>query len=98
MEIGSPAQAPQPDYRLPFHSTGAAAMHQWFLSYDGRKMGPLDHAAAVAQAARDPNGHCWRQGFAEWMPISACSELRAESAPGAPSMPAPPPAGVPGQK
>jgi uncharacterized protein (TIGR00266 family) len=66
-------------------------MHQWFLSYDGRQIGPLDHAAAVAQAAKDPNGHCWRQGFAEWMPISACAELRGESAPGGMPVPAPPP-------
>jgi uncharacterized protein (TIGR00266 family) len=68
-------------------------MHQWFLSYDGRQMGPLDHAAAIAQAAKDRNGHCWRQGFAEWMPISACAELRGESAPG--SMPVPVPAPPP---
>jgi uncharacterized protein (TIGR00266 family) len=67
-------------------------MHQWFLSYGGRQVGPLDHAAAVAQAAKDPNGHCWRQGFAEWMPITACSELRGESAPGGMPVPAPPPA------
>jgi len=67
-------------------------MHQWYLSYDGRQIGPLDHAAAVAQAAKNPDGHCWRQGFAEWIPISACSELRAESAPGALPVPAPPPA------
>ncbi|MGH8029853.1 MAG: TIGR00266 family protein [Arenimonas sp.] len=73
-------------------------MHQWFLSYDGRQVGPLDHAAAIAQAAKDPNGHCWRQGFAEWMPIAACAELRAESAPGGLPVPAPPPAGVPGQR
>ena len=54
-------------------------MHQWYLSYDGQQMGPLDHAAAVAQAGKDSSGHCWRQGFAEWIPISACTELRAES-------------------
>lgn len=74
-------------------------MHQWFLSYNGQQMGPLDQAAAVAQAARDPNGHCWRQGFAEWIPISACTELRAESSPGAMPAPVPPPAAAaPGQR
>jgi len=73
-------------------------MHQWFLSYDGRQVGPLEHADAVAQAAKNPRGHCWRQGFAEWIPIAACAELRAESAPS--NLPAPPPpaAGVPGQR
>ena len=68
-------------------------MHQWFLSYNGQQMGPLDQAAAMAQAAKNPNGHCWRQGFAEWMPIASCSELRAESAAGQMLVPPPPAAG-----
>ncbi|MCI1728698.1 MAG: AIM24 family protein [Chiayiivirga sp.] len=54
-------------------------MHQWFISYNGQQMGPLDHAAAVAQATKNPNGHVWRQGFAEWIPLSACTELSAGS-------------------
>lgn len=54
-------------------------MHQWFLSYNGQQMGPLDTASAIAQAAKNPNGHCWRQGFADWIPISACAELRADT-------------------
>jgi uncharacterized protein (TIGR00266 family) len=66
-------------------------MHQWFLSYNGQQVGPLDQATAVAKAAANPNGHCWRQGFPEWMPISACAELRAESAPGTAVAPLPPP-------
>ena len=57
-------------------------MHEWYLSYNGQQMGPLAQAAAMAQAAKNPNGHCWRQGFAEWIPIAACAELRGESAPG----------------
>ncbi len=63
-------------------------MHSWFLSYNGQKIGPLDHSAATAQARQNPNGHCWRQGFAEWMPISACTELSAASGT---AMVAPPP-------
>ncbi len=63
-------------------------MHQWFLSYNGQQMGPLDHAAAVAQAAQNPAGHCWRQGFAEWMPIAKCAELSVSSSH---AMTAPPP-------
>ena len=62
-------------------------MHQWFLSVDGKQTGPLDQADAIAQAASNPAGLCWRQGFAEWIPIASCSELRAESAPGAISAP-----------
>jgi uncharacterized protein (TIGR00266 family) len=50
-------------------------MHQWFFSYGGNQMGPLDQAAATAQASKNPNGHCWREGFAEWMPIKSCTEL-----------------------
>jgi uncharacterized protein (TIGR00266 family) len=73
-------------------------MHQWFLSYNGQQMGPLDHAAAIAQAAKNPNGHCWRQGFAEWIPIAACAELRAESAPGTMPAPVPPPVALAGQR
>jgi uncharacterized protein (TIGR00266 family) len=71
-------------------------MHQWYFSYNGQQQGPFDNAAAIAQAARNPNGHVWRQGFAEWMPISACAELRAEGAPGA--MTAPPPPATSGQR
>ena len=65
-------------------------MHQWFLSYNGQQMGPLDTAAAQAQAVRNPNGHCWRAGFAEWLPISACAELRGAPPAGAMASPAPP--------
>jgi len=65
-------------------------MHQWFFSYDGQQTGPLDQNAAVAQAIKNPNGHCWRQGFAEWQAIASCAELRAETAPGAMTAPPPP--------
>ncbi|MFA5684540.1 MAG: TIGR00266 family protein [Lysobacteraceae bacterium] len=50
-------------------------MIQWYLSYGGQQSGPFDHAAAHAQASANPYGHCWRAGFAEWIPISACAEL-----------------------
>ena len=65
-------------------------MHQWYLSYNGQQMGPLDTAAAIAQAAKNPNGHCWRNGFAEWVPITACAELRSESVAGNVASPPPP--------
>lgn len=68
-------------------------MHQWYLSYNGQQTGPLDTAAAMAQARANPNGHCWRAGFAEWIPISACAELTA-AAPGALVPAAPPPTGL----
>lgn len=64
-------------------------MTQWYLSVDGNQAGPLDLAQAVAQARQNPNGHAWREGFAEWQPIASIAELN--SAVGA-SAPAPPPA------
>jgi uncharacterized protein (TIGR00266 family) len=60
-------------------------------------MGPLDTAAAQAQAARSPGGHCWRSGYAEWVPIASCAELRSESVAGNVSSP-PPPAFSGGQR
>jgi uncharacterized protein (TIGR00266 family) len=65
-------------------------MTQWYLSYNGQQTGPLDHAAAQAMATQNPNGYCWRAGFAEWIPIARCGELA-----GAPAamVPAPPPQG-----
>jgi uncharacterized protein (TIGR00266 family) len=63
-------------------------MTQWYLSYDGNQVGPLDHAQAVVQAQKNSNGHAWREGFAEWLPISQIAELT--SAPGAASAPPPP--------
>jgi uncharacterized protein (TIGR00266 family) len=50
-------------------------MSQWYLSYDGNQVGPLDKAQAIAQAQKNPNGHAWREGFAEWVPISQIAEL-----------------------
>lgn len=64
-------------------------MSQWYLSYSGQQIGPFDHATAQAQALANPYGHCWRAGFAEWMPIASCAELAA--APGAALQPLSPP-------
>lgn len=67
-------------------------MHSWYFSYNGQPLGPLDGAAARQQATRQPDGHCWRPGYAEWLPIRACTELHA--APGSalplPGLPAAP--------
>lgn len=50
-------------------------MSQWYLSYNGQQSGPFDHATAQQMAAQNASGHCWRAGFAEWLPISRCAEL-----------------------
>lgn len=53
-------------------------MHQWYLSFNGNQIGPLDQQQAIQEARKNPNGLCWRQGFAEWMPIYQVSELSGE--------------------
>lgn len=62
-------------------------MSQWYLSYDGNQTGPFDLSQAVAQAQKNPNGYAWRDGFAEWLPISKIGELNPTSIP----VPTPPP-------
>jgi uncharacterized protein (TIGR00266 family) len=56
-------------------------MAQWFFNYNGQQIGPLEDAAAREQARRKSDGYCWRQGFAEWQPITQVAELRDASAP-----------------
>lgn len=63
-------------------------MTQWYLSFNGNQEGPFDHARAVARARQNPDGYAWREGFAEWLPISKIADLNAR----ADSMPVPPPA------
>ena len=55
-------------------------MHQWFFDYGGQRLGPLDHNQALQQAHQNPNGHVWRNGLPQWMPIRQVAELA--SAPG----------------
>ncbi len=68
-------------------------MTQWYLSYDGHQIGPLEQDQVVAQVRRNPNGYAWREGFAEWLPISQVRELTA-----LPSPAAAPPASPPGRR
>jgi len=62
----------------------------WYLSYGGQQIGPLTHEQASARAATDPNGHAWREGFAEWVRIEEVNELHRASLP-MPSAAPPPP-------
>ncbi|RZB35447.1 MAG: hypothetical protein SRB2_03245 [Desulfobacteraceae bacterium Eth-SRB2] len=61
-------------------------MAQWYLSYDGNQIGPFDKEQAIAHAQKNPKGHVWREGFAEWLPISQIDELisSAREVPGPP--------------
>lgn len=65
-------------------------MSQWYISYDGNNIGPLSIDEARQHAASRPEGFCWKEGFAEWVPIRQVAELNAAT-PGA--MPTPPPVG-----
>ncbi|WP_394707976.1 TIGR00266 family protein [uncultured Desulfosarcina sp.] len=64
-------------------------MTQWYLSFDGKQVGPMDLSQAIGQARQNSNGFAWRDGFAEWQPIASIAELNP--APGV-SVPVPPPA------
>lgn len=65
-------------------------MYQWYFSYDGNQLGPLDHTQAIAQASQRQDGYVWREGFAEWLPIRQVAELNGTIAPRATAI-APPP-------
>jgi len=61
-------------------------MAQWYLSFDGRQEGPFDLFQAQERVRINPNGYAWREGYADWLPISQVDELKQ-----APSgVPAPP--------
>jgi uncharacterized protein (TIGR00266 family) len=62
-------------------------MSQWYLSYDGNQIGPFDKEQAVSHAQKNPNGYVWREGFAEWLPISQIDELSSSVR----EVPGPPP-------
>jgi uncharacterized protein (TIGR00266 family) len=65
-------------------------MTQWYFSYDGNQLGPMDSAEAMAQAGKNPNGFAWRDGMAEWVPIEQIGELNPKTM----KIPVPPPAGA----
>ncbi len=62
-------------------------MHEWYLSYGGNQEGPFRLQDAAARAAQDSSGLCWREGFAEWRPISSVPDLTGSSRAGSPPPP-----------
>ena len=62
-------------------------MSQWYLSYEGNQIGPIDKEQVIAHAQKNPNGHVWREGFAEWLPISQLDDLSSSPR----EIPGPPP-------
>ncbi len=63
-------------------------MTQWYLSFDGNQVGPMELSEAVATARENPEGFAWREGFAQWQPIASIAELNPST--GVP-VPGPPP-------
>ena len=61
-------------------------MSQWYLMYDNDRIGPLDTAQAQEMAMKNQKGYAWKEGYAQWVPISQVAELA-----GAPGPDAPPP-------
>jgi uncharacterized protein (TIGR00266 family) len=50
-------------------------MANWYLSYGGQQSGPFTDEEATKKAQANPNGHAWKEGFDEWLPISQVTEL-----------------------
>jgi uncharacterized protein (TIGR00266 family) len=57
-------------------------MAQWYLSYNNERIGPFDAAEAASRASANPNGWAWREGYAEWVPISQVAELKSRGTAG----------------
>ncbi|NNF98860.1 MAG: TIGR00266 family protein [Desulfobacteraceae bacterium] len=55
-------------------------MSQWYLSFEGKQVGPFDRSQAIAHARQNSAGFAWRDGFTDWMPISQIEELNSSSA------------------
>jgi uncharacterized protein (TIGR00266 family) len=66
-------------------------MAQWYFSYDGKQIGPVDSGQAVDQAAANPNGYAWREGMSGWQAIRQIGELNPGA--GRSTVPPPPRAG-----
>ncbi|MCP3849613.1 MAG: TIGR00266 family protein [Gammaproteobacteria bacterium] len=53
-------------------------MSTWYLSYNGEQKGPMSLAQAIEQSKKNPNGHAWRDGLAEWLPINQVGEFQQQ--------------------
>lgn len=62
-------------------------MANWYFLYGSNRIGPMDDAAARAQAASNPQGYAWREGLADWVPIRSLPELNPGAAPVPPPAP-----------
>src|SRR6056297_456036 len=62
-------------------------MSEWYIAIDGATQGPLPIDQARALAAQRPDGHGWRAGFADWLPVDQIPEFAAGAQPAAPAAP-----------
>jgi len=53
-------------------------MSTWYLSYNGEQTGPMSLNQAIEQSKKNPNGHAWRDGLAEWLPINQVGEFQQQ--------------------
>ncbi|MDB4354228.1 GYF domain-containing protein [Akkermansiaceae bacterium] len=63
-------------------------MSEWYYGKGGQQEGPLDEAAMRARITAGqvaPSDLVWREGMAEWLPLSQVAELAASSAAAVPS-------------
>ncbi len=77
-------------------------MAQWYLSIDGKQSGPLEENEALFKAKMNPQALAWREGFADWLPVSRIPELGGkapepgpEASPPVPPTPEAPPSQAP---
>lgn len=65
-------------------------MAQWHIAFGGRSFGPMDRARAQMLAQEQPDAFAWRDGFAQWRPVSEVSELAGPDVPTPRDLPPPP--------
>jgi len=63
-------------------------MSAWYLSYNGKQLGPFEDAVAISRARENQNGFAWRDGMENWLPIPQVPELKSA---GGATTAAPPP-------
>lgn len=75
---------PEVHSRLPDNSTrGPIARHEWFLVFDHERQGPLaadELIERISAGAVPRQALVWREGFADWMPVTETQEFKAYAA------------------
>lgn len=66
---------------------------QWYYSKNGSQLGPVDQGELLAKISSgdiSQTDMCWREGMADWQPVSKVRELAMTARPMPPVIPAPP--------